>query len=70
MTLQPTHRIRRCKGNRDAFALVTLRLDGSEIETYAEHATALSLDGLLRRNREYLNRLSARIELHPDIWNG
>jgi hypothetical protein len=68
MTAVFTHRIRRCKSNPDAFALVTLRLDGTEIEAYPEGTTALSVDGLLRRNREYLTRVGARIELHPGTW--
>lgn len=49
-----THRIRRCRGNRNAWALVALRDDGSEMESYGGSITALSIDDLLRRSRGLL----------------
>lgn len=44
-----THRIRRCHGNREAWCLVALRDDGTELDSYGGSVTALSLDNLLRR---------------------
>lgn len=43
-----THRIRRCHGNRNAWCLVALRDDGTEIESHGGYTTSMSLDGLLR----------------------
>ncbi len=43
-----THRIRRCKGNRQAWCLIALREDGSEIESYEGFVTNESLDNLLK----------------------
>lgn len=49
-----THRIRRCKGNREAWCLVALRDDGSEINSYGGYTTSMSLDSLLRHARGLL----------------
>jgi hypothetical protein len=46
-----THRIRRCNGNKKAWALVCLRDDGSEIGPVQ---TALSIDSLLDFSGGYL----------------
>lgn len=43
-----THRIRRCDGNRDAWLLVALRDDGTEMQSVGSYRTAMSLDALLR----------------------
>lgn len=43
-----THRIRRCHGNREAWCLVALRDDGTEMESYGGYTTSTSLDGLLQ----------------------
>ena len=43
-----THRIRRCKGKRDAFMLVALTDDGRELDTPGAWQTALSIDHLLK----------------------
>lgn len=43
-----THRIRRCSGNRDAWCLVALKDDGSEMSSYGGFITALSIDDILR----------------------
>lgn len=45
-----THRIRRCKGNREAWCLVALRDDGTEIDSYGGYTTSRSLDALLRHS--------------------
>lgn len=44
-----THRIRRCDGNKDAWCLVALRDDGTEMESYGGYTTAMTIDDLLRR---------------------
>lgn len=49
-----THRIRRCAGNRDAWCLVALNDDGSEMTSYGGFTTSISLDGLLRHARGLL----------------
>jgi len=43
-----THRIRRCGGNKQAWCLVALRDDGTEIASYGGYTSSLSLDALLR----------------------
>lgn len=43
-----THRIRRCRGNRDAFLLVAINDNGGEDMTHGAYRTALSIDHLLR----------------------
>ena len=43
-----THRIRRCNGNRNAWCLVALRDDGSELDSYGGYTTAMTIDALLR----------------------
>lgn len=48
-----THRIRRCKNNKDAWCLVALCDDGSEL-TSGGFTTALSIDDLLRYSRGLL----------------
>lgn len=45
-----THRIRRCNGDRNAWLLVKLRPDGSEIDSYGGYETAMSIDDLLKRS--------------------
>ncbi|TIR24009.1 MAG: hypothetical protein E5X34_13215 [Mesorhizobium sp.] len=49
-----THRIRRCNGNREAWCLVALRDDGTEMEVFGSYTTAMSIDGLLRHSRGLL----------------
>ena len=49
-----THRIRRCEGNKQAWCLVALRDDGSELESYGAVTTALSIDDLLKHSRGLL----------------
>lgn len=49
-----THRIRRCKGNRNAWCLVALRDDGTEIDGNGDSITAMTIDDLLRRSRGLL----------------
>ena len=63
-----TYRIRRCTGNQDAFFLVPLRDDGSEIEMFLSGSTAFSLDALIERNRETLAGPDTRVELHPSVF--
>lgn len=43
-----THRIRRCNGNKEAWRLVALREDGTEMVDFGGYTTNHSLDGLLR----------------------
>ena len=43
-----THRIRRCEGNRDAWCLIALRDDGTEIDSFGGYTTAMTIDGLLK----------------------
>ena len=47
MSKRFTHRIQRCEGNRDAWMLVALRKDGTEIDSYGGFTTAMSIDDLL-----------------------
>ncbi len=47
-----THRIRRCNGNRAAWALVALNDKGAEIE--GALTTAMRLDDLLRHSKGLL----------------
>lgn len=49
-----THRIRRCGGNKAAWCLITLREDGSEIDSFGGYTTAMSID-LLLKNAGHLN---------------
>lgn len=51
---QYTHRIRRCKGNKQAWCLVALRDDGSEITSNGGFCTAMTIDDLLRFSRGLL----------------
>lgn len=51
---QYTHRIRRCGGNKQAWCLVALRDDGSELTSYGGFTTAMSIDSLLRGSRGLL----------------
>ena len=44
----PTHRIRRCNGNRDAWCLIRLRADGTEIDSHGGYTTSSTLDLLFR----------------------
>lgn len=43
-------RVRRCDGNRDCWAFIVLRHDGSEIEAYFSGSTNHSLDLLIKAN--------------------
>lgn len=63
MVNKPTHRIRRCHGNRDAWCLIALRDDGSEMTSYGGYTTALSLDELLRRAGGLLPQAGDLVEL-------
>lgn len=45
-----THRIRRCEGNKQAWCLIALRSDGTEIDSFGGYTTAMSIDDLLRRS--------------------
>lgn len=47
MKTQYTHRIRRCKGNKDAWLLVALDDNGNELESYVSYKTGLTIDSLL-----------------------
>ncbi len=58
-----THRIRRCGGNKDAWCLIALRDDGSEIDNYGGYTTSLSLDSLLKRAGGLLPAPGDTIEL-------
>lgn len=49
-----THRIRRCEGNKQAWCLVALRDDGSELTSYGGFCTAMTIDDLLRSSRGLL----------------
>lgn len=49
-----THKIRRCKGNKDMWCLIALRDDGSEMDAYGGYLTAPTIDGLLRRSNGLL----------------
>lgn len=49
-----THRIRRCEGNKNAWCLVALRDDGSELRSYGGFTTAMTIDDLLRYSRGLL----------------
>lgn len=56
MTRAPkyTHRIRRCEGNKQAWCLVALRADGTELTSYGGFTTSYSLDDLLQHSRGLL----------------
>lgn len=49
-----THRIRHCEGNRDAWCLVALRDDGTELSSYGGFTTAMTIDDLLKHSRGLL----------------
>lgn len=49
-----THRIRRCRGNRNMWALVALTDDGEEAPDFGGIETAPTIDDLLRRSRGLL----------------
>lgn len=49
-----TLRIRRCEGNKEAWCLIALRDDGTEIYSYGGYTTAMSLDALLKYSRGLL----------------
>ena len=49
-----THRIRRCRGNRDAWALVALTSEGEEAPDFGGIETATTIDALLRHSRGLL----------------
>lgn len=54
MSAKYTHRIRRCVGNKQAWLLVALRDDGTEMLTHGAFTTAMTLDGLLRHAKGLL----------------
>ena len=60
---RPTHRIRRCNGNREAWLLVVLRDDGSELESFGSYTTGMSIDSLLREQAGRLFLPGDTIEL-------
>lgn len=49
-----THRIRHCEGNKEAWCLVALRADGSELSSYGGFTTSYSIDALLKHSRGLL----------------
>ena len=62
-TNQPTLRVRRCRGNRNAWILTRLRPDGSEVESNGASVTAMSIDALLRNAGRLTPTADDRIEL-------
>ena len=48
------YRIKRCKGNRSAWAMLTLREDGTELDVAFSYVTGFSLDALLSRGEREL----------------
>jgi hypothetical protein len=47
--MKPEFRIRRCKGNPNAWLLCRLRPDGSESDSFGSYTTALTLDMLIAK---------------------
>lgn len=45
---KPKYRIRHCDGNREAWMIVALRPDGTEIDSFGGWTTSYSVDTLLR----------------------
>ena len=42
------YRIRRCDGNKSSWMVVSLRGDGSELDSYGSYCCAHSIDSLLK----------------------
>ena len=59
------YRIRRCRGNPDAWCLVAIGRDGQESDAFGSYVTDLSLDSLLA-NAGHLKPLPGdHVELVP-----
>lgn len=56
-------RIRRCNGNQNAWCLVALRPDGSEIESFGAYVTSYSLDMLVRHAAHLTPERGEKVEL-------
>jgi hypothetical protein len=65
MTKSRAYRIRPCEGNKDAWCLVALREDGSEIDSYGGFTTACSLDSLLKYAGHLQPKPGDRVEFVP-----
>lgn len=64
MTGKATHRIRRCDGNKNAWCLVALRDDGTEIDSFGGYTTAMTIDDLLKHSRGLLPSPEDLVEIH------
>lgn len=66
MTEKPRRlRIRRCNGNHNAWMLVHLRDDGSEIDSFGGSITAVCIDWLVNRPSHLQPRPGDIVELVP-----
>lgn len=61
------YRIRPCEGNTQAWCLIALRDDGSEVDSYGGYTTAMSLDALLRHARHLTPMPGDSVELIPMV---
>ena len=59
------YRIRRCEGNRDAWCLIALRDDGTEIDSFGGWTAGYSLDSLLKYARHLQPQPGDLVELVP-----
>lgn len=63
--MKPKYRIRRCEGNRDAWMLVALRDDGTEIDSFGGWTTSYSVDSLLKHAGHPTPKPGEIVELIP-----
>jgi hypothetical protein len=59
------YRIRHCEGAKDAWCLIALRDDGTEIDSYGGYTTSYSLDLLLKHAGHLKPMPGDRVELVP-----
>lgn len=57
------YRIRRCKGNQSAWCLISLRTDGTEIDSHGGYKTGLSFDSLFANPHSPHPRSGDKIEV-------
>lgn len=60
-----SYRIRRCDGNKQAWYLIALRDDGTEIDSYGGYTASTSLGLLLKRAGHLAPQPGDRAELVP-----
>jgi hypothetical protein len=58
-------RIRHCVGNEAAWALILLRPDGTESDSYGSYTTSFSLDALLKNAGHLTPASYEHVELIP-----